>query len=61
MPSGVYSIIDAVDCSTDIRSIDYAPDSRDFVFEKESGGIAIFDRSEGQAINLDPSGKHANW
>jgi hypothetical protein len=61
VPSGTCSIIDAVDCSTDIRSIDYAPDSRDFVFEKEAGGIAIFDRSEGQVINLDPSGKHPNW
>jgi Tol biopolymer transport system component len=61
VPSETYSIIDAVDCSTDIRSIDYAPDSRDFVFEKETGGIAIFDRSEGQTINLDSSGKHPNW
>ena len=60
-PTGNVVIIDAVECSSDIRSIDYGPDTYDFVFEKAGGGIAIFERLSGQARDLDILGKHPNW
>jgi Tol biopolymer transport system component len=61
IPGETIAEIPSIECSGRIRALDFAPDSANFVFEAQDGGIHLFDAGTKTATVLDAEGKEPDW